>query len=100
MGGGRLAALGERSRRRSRVLEHVRAALPAEMAGSLVSAGFEGTQLTVGVDSAAWAARLRYLTGALQADVGKVLGLHIDSVRIKVVPAQHRPAPDGGSSRE
>ena len=86
-GGARLSALTERRERRSRVLEHVRQALPAPIAASLVSAGLEGATLTVGVDSAAWASRLRYLTDALRTDMAIALGMPIEAVRIKVVPA-------------
>jgi hypothetical protein len=71
----------------------VRAALPPALAKSIVSAGVEHDQLTIGVDGAAWAARLRYLTDTLRAQVGSALGVDIQKVRVKVVPPKPRTPP-------
>lgn len=85
LGGKRLTALNEKSRERSVALEHVRAALPPPLAAVVVSAGIDDAQLTIGVSSAPWAARLRYATDDLRTRVGETLGLDIRSIRIKVV---------------
>lgn len=82
---GRLTSLRARSRDRSEVLAHVRAALPAELAGPVLTAGIENGRLTVGVSGGAWAARLRYRTEVLRKCVAGTLGREIHSVRIKVV---------------
>ncbi len=83
--GGRLMSLRSRSRERCEVLSHVRAALPAEFEGRVMSAGIEEGRLTVGVAAGAWATRLRYRTEALRKHVAGTLGKSIHSVRIKVV---------------
>ena len=85
-GGARLAALTARAKARSQVLDEVRAALPPQLKGTVVSAGLENGQLTIGVSGASWAARLRYLTDALRSQVGASLAIDIERVRIKVVP--------------
>jgi hypothetical protein len=85
-GGKRLSDLKTKAQARARAFEHVRAALPAPLARNVVSAGLEHGQLTIGVAGAAWAARLRYVTEALRAQVGSSLGVDIQRVRIRVVP--------------
>ena len=61
--------LAEAAERR-RILAEVRAALPGEEAEHVVSAGTDGAgKLVVGVDSGAWAARVRYLVSKLGRDV-------------------------------
>jgi hypothetical protein len=67
-------------------LEHVCAALPPELAATVVSAGIENGRLTIGVAGAPWAARLRYVTETLRMRVSGSMGVDITSVRIKVVP--------------
>jgi hypothetical protein len=69
-------------------LEHVCAALPAQLAEFVVSAGIEQGRLTIGVAGANWAARLRYVTDTLRTQVSGSLGVEIQSVRIKVVPSR------------
>jgi hypothetical protein len=88
-GGKRLSDLKQKSRERSLALEHVRAALPQPLARSIVSAGLDRGQLTIGVAGAAWAARLRYATDTLSARVSSSMGADIQKIRIRVVP----PAP-------
>jgi hypothetical protein len=69
-------------------MEQVCAALPAELAQAVVSAGLDEGTLTIGVASAAWAARLRYVSDTLGPPLAKSLGAEIQSIRIKVVPSR------------
>ncbi len=85
-GGARIGALKARSAHRAVTLEEVRLALPAHLADTVVSAGLEGTRLTLGVAGATWATRLRYLADRLRLQVSASLGREIQTVRIKVVP--------------
>ena len=88
--GNKLNALKTRSRERTRVLEQVRAALPARLAQAVASAGIEQGRLTIGVAGAVWASRLRYSTDALRKRVSTSMGVEILVVRIRVVsPADH-----------
>jgi hypothetical protein len=87
---GRLKGLQARSVLRRDVLVHVRAALPPELEGTVLTAGIEEGRLTVGVSGGAWASRLRYRSQALRESVAATLGREIHSVRIKVV---HIPVP-------
>ena len=89
-GGKRLSRLVERSAERAEVVLQVRAALPARLAASVVSAGIEGGRLTVGVVGAVWASRLRYATEALRKRVAKSSGEDILTVKIRVVPPPPR----------
>jgi hypothetical protein len=82
---GRLRGLQTRRRERRDVLGHVRAALPPELEGTVLTAGIEEGRLTVGVSGGAWASRLRYRSQALRERVAEALGREIHSVRIKVV---------------
>jgi len=85
-GGKRLSLLKERSAERSLVLGQVRAALPARLAKTVVSAGITEGSLTVGVVGAVWASRLRYSTEIIRKRVAKAAGIEIITVRIRVVP--------------
>ncbi len=82
---GRLMSLRVRSRERGVILSHVRAALPADLEGMVLTAGIDAGRLTVGVAAGAWATRLRYRAEALRSHVAGTLGKEIHSVRIKVV---------------
>jgi hypothetical protein len=84
----KLTALKERSDARLRVLEYVQAALPARAAKAVVSAGIERGRLNVGVSSAAWATRLRYLSDSVTKRVAESTGVEISSVRVRVVAAR------------
>jgi hypothetical protein len=84
--GNKISALKTRSLERSRVVEQVRAALPARLALNVASAGIDSGRLTIGVVGAVWASRLRYLTESVRKRVGGSLGITILSVRIRVVP--------------
>src|SRR5882757_2338328 len=85
-GGKRLGALKIRAQERTVVLEHVCRALPPKLAETVVSAGLEHGRLTIGVASAPWASRLRYVTEALRLQVGAAMGVPVQSVRIRVAP--------------
>ena len=85
-GGKRLSLLKNRSAERSQIVEQVRAALPARLAKSVVSAGLEEGRLTIGVVGAVWASRLRYSTEAIRKHLAKSAGKEVLSVRIRVVP--------------
>jgi hypothetical protein len=85
-GGKRLSLLKERSAERSKVLEQVRAALPARLGQAVVSAGIDQGRLTIGVVGAVWASRLRYSTESIRKRVAKAAGLEILTVKIRVVP--------------
>jgi hypothetical protein len=85
-GGKRLSLLKDRAAQRSEIVEQVRAALPARLAESVVSAGLEAGRLTIGVVGAVWASRLRYSTDAIRKRVAKSAGQDVLSVRIRVVP--------------
>ncbi len=89
-GSERLTSLKVRAQARSRVLEQVIAALPAELAPHVATAGIERGVLTLGTVSAAWATRLRYLTDTLRQRVGDAMGTDIERVRIKVVTSPPR----------
>lgn len=87
-GNGPLANLKAKQNARATVLEHVCAALPANLAESVASAGVEEGCLTIGVASAAWASRLRYVTDTLRMRVNSSMGIQIQTVRIRVVPSR------------
>lgn len=92
--GTRLTDLKSTSENRSLALAHVHAALPGELAATVVTAGIVEGRLTLGVAGAAWAARLRYVTDTLRMRVSGSMKVEIISVRIKVVPpTTDRPTP-------
>jgi hypothetical protein len=84
--GNNLSALKIRSLERSRVVEQVRAALPARLGLKVASAGVDAGRLTIGVVGAVWASRLRYLTESVRKRVAASLGITIQRVRIRVLP--------------
>jgi hypothetical protein len=88
----RLDDLGARLAWRETVLAHVKAALPAELAGEVASAGLDQGRLSLGVTSAAWANRLRYAIDAAREPIATACGTAIEEVRIRVVRAA-RPRP-------
>jgi hypothetical protein len=93
LSGKRLADLKAKAKARTLAFEHVCAALPSPLARHIVSAGLEHGQLTIGVAGAAWAARLRYVTESLSAQVGSSLRVDIQKVRIRVVPPRAKVVP-------
>src|SRR5271166_2379624 len=78
-----LKDLSARLAARSQVLDEVRSALPAKLAGHVISAGIDQGRLTIGVSGAVWASRLRYLTHGLRKSVGKTMAISILTVRIR-----------------
>jgi hypothetical protein len=86
--GQRLTALKTQNDARKRVMEQVCAALPPNLAKVVVTAGIEKGRLTIGVAGAPWAARLRYATDGLRLRVAATLGVEIQTIRIKVLPAR------------
>jgi len=82
----RLRKLAARLEERSQTAEHVRGALPPELARHIATAGLDKGRLTIGVTSAAWASRLRYQTDTLRKRVGHSLRAEITSVRVRVIP--------------
>jgi hypothetical protein len=85
-GGKRLSLLQARAAERSKIVEQVRAALPARLAQTVVSAGLDEGRLTIGVVGAVWASRLRYSTDTIAKRVAKTVGKDVLTVRIRVVP--------------
>ena len=85
--GNKLNALKNRSAERSRIAEHVRAALPERLAQAVAGAEIIEGRLIIGVSGAVWASRMRYFTDALRKQVGAASGTDIQSVRIRVVPS-------------
>src|SRR5579863_10037871 len=83
--GNKLTAIKARSQERSRVLEQVRAALPARLSQAVVSAGIEQGRLTIGVVGAVWASRLRYSTEVLRKHIASSMGIAIVGVKVRVV---------------
>jgi hypothetical protein len=84
--GNKLTALKTRAQERSLVVEQVRAALPARLAQAVASAGIEQGRLTIGVEGAVWASRVRYLTDPVRKQVSASTGTAVVSVRVRVVP--------------
>jgi hypothetical protein len=89
----KLTALRAKSDERSRIGEQVRAALPVKLAQAVVSAGIDQGRLSIGVSSAVWATRVRYLADSLGKSVAESTGMVITVVRVRVVP------PAGPSNR-
>lgn len=85
-GGKRLSLLKAKAAERAKIVEQVRAALPARLAQSVASAGLQQGRLTIGVVGAVWASRLRYSTELIRKRVAKSAGEEVLSVRIRVVP--------------
>ncbi len=83
-----LSSLALQSAARGTTLKRVCDALPSDLAQAVVSAGLDEGRLTIGVASAAWAARLRYTIDELRAPVAKSLGADVQTIRIRVVPSQ------------
>jgi len=82
-----LGTLATRLRERADLLVAVQQALPVRLAAEVSSAGLDRGRLTVGVSSAAWAARLRYYANDLRKAVGTTMRTTILCVRLRVVPA-------------
>lgn len=72
-------------RERQATLNQLKTLLPPHIAAKIATAGLDGGRLSIGVASAAWASRLRYMAPELRQSLGQALGIRIDSVRIRVV---------------
>jgi hypothetical protein len=71
----------------------VRQTLPTDLAPHVWAASVEGTNLTVLVESGAWASRVRYCAAELAAGVAGELKRPISRVSVRVRPqGQLRPA--------
>jgi hypothetical protein len=88
----KLTALRAKSDERSRIRERVCELLPAKLAHAVVSAGIEQGRLSIGVTSAVWATRLRYMAENLRSRVGESTGIALSSVRVRVVTSQGKPS--------
>ena len=88
----KLTALRAKSDERSRICERVRTVLPAKLAQTVVSASIDRGRLSIGVTSAVWATRLRYMADNLRNRVGESTGIAIFSVRVRVVTPQGKPS--------
>jgi hypothetical protein len=86
--GNKLSSLKNRSLDRSKVLEQVRAALPARLALAVATAGIDQGRLTIGVIGAVWASRLRYLTESVRKRVSASLSTPVITVKVRVVPTR------------
>jgi hypothetical protein len=83
LGSGKLGDLAREVERRRGLTGRIRAMLPPEEAAHLVSAAESETgELVVVMDSAAWAARVRY----------RAAELGVRRLRVKVAPGGERPA--------
>jgi hypothetical protein len=80
-----LGTLSARLRDRADILAAVQHVLPERLAAQVLSAGLDRGRLTIGVSSAAWAARLRYCSNDLRKAVGSRTRTTILSVRLKVL---------------
>jgi predicted nucleic acid-binding Zn ribbon protein len=87
-GQGLLERLREGAARALTVLDAVRAELPEEPAGHVLAAWVKEGTLTVLVDSAAWATRIRYESPGLSGPVGKRLGVDIARTVVRVRPGR------------
>ncbi len=87
-GHGLLERLREGAARALTVLDAVRAELPEEPAGHVLAASVKDGTLTLLVDSAAWATRIRYEAPGLSAPVGQRLGVEISRTVVRVRPGR------------
>lgn len=85
-GHGLLERLREGAARAATALDAVREELAPEPAGHVLSASVRGSTLTVLMDSAAWATRLRYEAPGLAEAVGRRLGTPLTRAVIRVRP--------------
>ncbi len=95
LAGGNLGSLAREARRRSALTERVRAVLSADESAHLVSAGLnDAGELVIVMDSAAWAARVRYHADSLSSvtDGNAAAGSRIRRrIRVKVSPGAGQP---------
>jgi hypothetical protein len=82
-----LERLREGAKAAERTLDAVQQSLPAEVAGHVWGASAEAGVLTLLVDSAGWATRVRYAVPELKQGVGDRLGTPVTKVNVRVRPA-------------
>lgn len=89
-----LQSLSEAARRHAQASDLVRSALPAELASHCRGAVVAADEVTLYVDSPAWATRLRFLAPDLLRQLAGA-GLALHRCRIRVLPPGDRvePAP-------
>jgi hypothetical protein len=85
-GEGTLQRLREGATGANRALEAARRHLPAELAVHVWGAGFTGGVLSLLVESASWATRLRYAIRGVAGTLGTELGEPVQRVVVKVRP--------------
>jgi predicted nucleic acid-binding Zn ribbon protein len=81
-----LERLREGAKAAERTVDAVRQSLPAEVAEHVWGASTEDGTLTVLVDSAGWATRVRYAVPELKRGVGDRLGERVLKVNVRVRP--------------
>ena len=68
--------------------QELKSALPDAIRPHLVSVNFRADTLVLIVDSAAWAARLRYLESEVRSHLAKDQGIGVKKIDIKVRPSR------------
>ena len=91
-----LERLREGAKAADRTLDAVRQSLPGEVAEHVWGASTDEGLLTVLVDSAGWATRVRYAVPELKQGVGDRLGAPILKVNVRVRPRATRKASPSG----
>lgn len=81
---GSLARLVEKARQTDRLSRQVRDIMPKNLADHVIGANFRDDQLVVITDSAAWAARIRYLDQELRTQLEQTTGLRSTRLIVKV----------------
>jgi hypothetical protein len=81
-----LERLREGAKAAEKAVDAVRRSLPAEVAEHVWGASAEDGVLTVLVDSAGWATRVRYAVPELKQGVGDRLGALVVKVNVRVRP--------------
>ncbi|HSQ69232.1 MAG TPA: DciA family protein [Steroidobacteraceae bacterium] len=81
---GELARLARDAAASGKLTEQVRAALPENLRPHVLSAVRRDTDLVVIVDSAVWAARVRYAARALGEAIEAAGGAPVGKLRVKV----------------
>jgi hypothetical protein len=79
-----------------RTLSAVQQALPEEVRPHVWGASTAGGVLTLLVDTAGWATRVRYAVPDLRAALGDRLGAPVGRVQVRVRPPSGRAAPRPG----
>jgi len=91
-----LAALAERTRQLSKLEKLVAEALHPELAPHCTVTGYQDGRLTLTVDTAGWATRLRYHTAEIRRKL-EAAGTPVSECRVVL---QHRPEVELPAARE